>query len=510
MNLRDESGRKELGRRIQTAIAQAGYSSLPAFAEALGWSRALIYQYISGSVLVQLDRLSEIAELTGRSLDWFITEDPGGASGEVKRLEKRVSELTARCEKLEAALGEERGGRIRDAEAARRTLLEALQELCLAQRQAGDMPGLMRSAARCEDVARAVADTGALMIAHLQTGHAALAIGRRDRAEEALRAALNLADFHRHERGTISARQELIRLMQAAGRLDEAREQADELATSVRWWPRWAARVALAAIDEQAGALKSAEQHLDAAAQVIFGEDRQDHYVAMAEVYLHSNRVNLALARGDYAEAARQSEVLETMAAEAQLPDQVREAVLNRAIAALRSGDLRCAEELLGRVRDWAAMSSNWRMAGLAAVFEAERLLRAGEAAQARRLAQQAIEMGDAAVNGQIVAEAELVLGLACLADGQTDDAAYHLGRCRDRADRLKLRRVEVAARLGEGRALTAAGDAAGAESALGEALAMAQASGFRDLTDEASRALDELAGAYVTGTKQHLGEDSR
>ena len=86
MDLREERGRVELGRRIQSAIAQAGYASLPSFAEALGCSRALIYQYVSGNVLVQLDRLCAIAELTDKPLNWFLAEDPNGAPAEVQRL----------------------------------------------------------------------------------------------------------------------------------------------------------------------------------------------------------------------------------------------------------------------------------------------------------------------------------------------------------------------------------------------------------------------------------------
>lgn len=167
MDLREESGRKELGRRIQSAIAHAGYPSLPAFAEALGCSRALIYQYVSGDVLVQLDRLTAIAELTGRAIDWFIVQDPGGAAGEIQRVQAQVDELASRCETLEAALARERGARIADAEAARRSLLEALQELCRAQRASGDMHGLTKSAARCAEIAGGGACCGRALVAAL-------------------------------------------------------------------------------------------------------------------------------------------------------------------------------------------------------------------------------------------------------------------------------------------------------------------------------------------------------
>ncbi len=485
MDLRAHCGRKELGRRIQAAIAQAGYSSLPAFAEELGCSRALIYQYIGGEVLVQLDRLCAIADLTGHALDWFISPDPNGATGEVTRLEEQLGQTGERCEQLEAALAADRGARLTDADAARRSLLEALQELCRAQRQAGDLQALSRGAARCEELARQLADEPALMGALLHAGHAAIGLGERDSAEEALRAALELAEELADERAVLSARQELVRVLQAAGHLEDAREAARPLLDAQRWWPRWAARVALAAIDEQAGELRSAEVYIEDAERVIAEADAPGEHARIATVYAQSNRANIALARGDYAAAAREADRLHELAAEAGLPDQVREATLNRAIVALRTGALDRAEELLGRLRDWAQMAGDKRLAGLAAVFEGERLIGVGEPAQARQLAQQGIELGNGSVSGQIVAEAELVLGMAYLADALVDDALYHLRRCRDRAHRLELRRVEAFARLQEGRALSLAGERQWVET-VREARDLARTCGYEDLAEVA------------------------
>ena len=82
MDLRTSEGRQELGRRIQSAIMAAGFESLPEFAKKLGWSRALIYQYVNGQVLVQLDRLQQIAEHTEKKLEWFLVADPKATSAE--------------------------------------------------------------------------------------------------------------------------------------------------------------------------------------------------------------------------------------------------------------------------------------------------------------------------------------------------------------------------------------------------------------------------------------------
>ncbi|NLO08150.1 MAG: hypothetical protein GX131_20185 [candidate division WS1 bacterium] len=502
MDLREESGRKELGRRIQSAIAHAGYPSLPAFAEALGCSRALIYQYVSGDVLVQLDRLTAIAELTGRALDWFIVQDPGGAAGEIQRVQAQVDELASRCETLEAALARERGARIADAEAARRSLLEALQELCRAQRASGDMHGLTKSAARCAEIARQLGDEPALMAAQLHAGHAAFGLGKREDAEEALRSALSLAQALSDERAELAARQELVRVQQASGRLEEAREQAAELAATERWWPRWAGRVAMAAIDEQRCDLPSAEALLDEAEQIIAEPEAPLEHVAIARVYVLSNRVNLLLARGHYADADREAQRLHELAAGAGLPDQVREATLNRAIAALRRDDSERAGELLQQLREWAELAGDRRIAGLAAIFEAERLLRTGEPVSARRLAMDAIELGNGSINGAMVAEAELVLGMACIADDLYEDATYHLTHSHERAGRLRLQRIAVASalRLAEAKSRLGEADATGD---LREATEAARGFGYDDLVAEGEEMLKHLPDVGPGGNSE-------
>jgi tetratricopeptide (TPR) repeat protein len=495
MDLQQESGRRELGRRIQSAIVQAGYDSLPVFAEALGCSRALIYQYVAGDVLVQLDRLSRIAQLTDRPLDWFLAEDPNGGAAEMRRLHARMQEVRERCERLEAGIANERGARMNEAEQGRHALLQALQDLCRAQRRCGDMAGLLRTAARCRDLAVAVDDDVAVMRADLSTGHAAFGLGDRESAEEALQSALDLAKTRADTRIEQSARQELVRVWQAAGHIERAREQAEELTGAQRWWPRWAGLVALAAIEEQAGRLGEAADLLDRAEAVIAEEGAPAEHAKIAQTYLMSNRVNLALARGCYVEADEDGERLHALAAEAGLADQVREATLNRAICAMRTGNMARACDLLDRLRDWAEMASDQRMRGLAAVFEAERLVRAGEPAKARRLAMDAIEMGNGAVNGHVVAEAELVLGMACREDGLFDDAAYYLRRCRDRAARLRLCRIEVAATLQQ--ALMMVGqDDRGARAALHKVAEAALAHGYEDIREQAVGVLSSLPGA--------------
>jgi transcriptional regulator with XRE-family HTH domain len=67
MDLSTKQGRREQGQRIQRAVERAGLS-IEELAGRIGCSRALIYQYLSGTTLAQPDRLQQIAQETGVTL----------------------------------------------------------------------------------------------------------------------------------------------------------------------------------------------------------------------------------------------------------------------------------------------------------------------------------------------------------------------------------------------------------------------------------------------------------
>ena len=86
MDLSNRQGRREQGQRIQTAVERAGLS-IEELANRLGCSRALIYQYLSGSTLAQPDRLQQIAAHCGVPLAYFYsdTDDPLAAGAAPER-----------------------------------------------------------------------------------------------------------------------------------------------------------------------------------------------------------------------------------------------------------------------------------------------------------------------------------------------------------------------------------------------------------------------------------------
>src|SRR5436190_23110942 len=75
MDLSTREGRREQGLLIQKAIERATLSA-EELANRVGCSRALIYQYLSGTTLAQPDRLQQIASVTGVPLVYFFGSEP--------------------------------------------------------------------------------------------------------------------------------------------------------------------------------------------------------------------------------------------------------------------------------------------------------------------------------------------------------------------------------------------------------------------------------------------------
>ncbi len=489
MDLREPSGRRELGRRIQSAVMGAGHGSLSAFAERLGCSRALIYQYVNGQVLVQLDRLQTIAELTGKPLEWFLQADPGATPAEVVELKREVEELSERVGQMQAVVARERGARLQQREQHTGAMIEAVRELVLAHRKAGDAQAVLDVAPRWLSLAQEAGDEQAAMNARLQMAHAWYETGDMDRARDALGEVVGLAGRLANKRAEESARQELVRVLKAAGHTDEAREEATRLAESERWWPRWSARVSLAAVAEQTGELAEAGRRLDEAEALVDEASAPEAYQPLARAYVLSNRVNIALARGRHDEALKLNATFRSLAERAGLPDQMREAALNEAICHVRSERLEEAGEQLERLHEWALHLGDRRIAALTDIFESERLRRGGDPGAAKRVARAAVDEANGGRSGQILAEAELALGQAHLAEGQPEDARYYLEKCLSRASSLQLRRLTVAAQLAL--ALTGlVGGEAGATERLAEVADVASALGYEDLHREAAASL--------------------
>ena len=481
MDLRTSEGRKALGKRIQSAVAEAGHGSLTQFATELGCSRALIYQYVNGNVLVQLDRLQAVSELTGKPLGWFFAQDAGAAAAQAAEVERRLSECEARREELQGALALERGARLQESEQHSASRVGLLRELCLAHQRAGDSGGVLEVGPRWLALAQEAGNERACMDARLQMGHAWFQSGQLDQAKAALGQALEAARRLGEARAEQSIRQELVRCLQVCGRIDEARAHALELAALDAWWPRWSARLTLAALAEQTGDLDEAERLLGEAEAVIDEPDAPDERRPVAQAYLGSNRVNTEVARGRYSLALRLNEGFRLLAEQAGLPDQMREAALNEAICLIRTHHSERAEAILLRLREWSDGAGDQRMSALAAVFLSERARDYGDLSEAKRLARAAMEAAGEASSGHALAEAELALGEVYLEEGSPEDARYYLDRCASRAERLQLHKLRLTAQLALAQAALLEGDGDACEKLTSVATEAAD-TGYEDL----------------------------
>lgn len=448
MDFTTDSGRKELGTRIQAAIMEAGFASLPEFARQMGWSRALIYQYVSGKVLVQLDRLQQIAERTGKSLQWLLDAQPPADAEAIAGLQTALAEAQAQLEATQAELSGERAARLCEGERQRQSELALLGDYCRALRRAGDAAGLVEAASRWLESALRAGDQRAQLQARLQMGHGWFLQGQLVRAGEVLSEAV--AGAMAQGQGAIvhSARQELVRVLLQAGRTNEARHEAAALAGADLWWPRWAGTLMLAAIAAQQADLGECAEQLQAAEEIIESGEETPARRAVARTYLLSNRVTAAIAAGDYLRAAEMNEALRSLAAQASAADQSREAELNRAIIALRRGHVATARESLRLLGDWAQLAQDARLSTLTRIFQSELARRLGSCAEARDHARAALEQATTAGQPHLVLEAHLALAYVEHADARHDDAAYHLAQARRRALEHDQRRLELEALL--------------------------------------------------------------
>src|SRR5438045_536263 len=104
MDLSNRQGRREQGQRIQTAVERAGLS-IEELANRIGCSRALIYQYISGTTLAQPDRLQQIAAQIGLPLAYFYGAgaEEGERAAESDQVAARMAESLRGLEELARA-----------------------------------------------------------------------------------------------------------------------------------------------------------------------------------------------------------------------------------------------------------------------------------------------------------------------------------------------------------------------------------------------------------------------
>jgi transcriptional regulator with XRE-family HTH domain len=180
MDLGTKQGRREQGLRVQRAVEQAGLS-IEELAGRIGCSRALIYQYLSGSTLAQPDRLQQIASECGVALTYFYQEGeplPGDSSA--------PSGKKAETPAPPAAVPQDVSARLHQS-------LRSLNELADAQEGPPDYRALAATCERVFFLAGQLGDRAMQARTQFRLGNACLRTADYARAAEALRTAIEIA-----------------------------------------------------------------------------------------------------------------------------------------------------------------------------------------------------------------------------------------------------------------------------------------------------------------------------
>jgi tetratricopeptide (TPR) repeat protein len=312
MDLSTREGRREQGLLIQKAIERANLSA-EELANRVGCSRALIYQYLSGTTLAQPDRLQQIASVTDVPLVFFF----GAESAEPRRGKK--------------------GAASQDAQARLSERLSHLEELAAAQEGPADWESLASSCEQIVSLAAQARDVGMEARALNRLGRARIFLGEFTRAVASLARATQLFSETGDGRGEASARQSLGNALLATGRTDEAHEQFSWIAESPHTDMKWRGAVSLAAVDEQLGEFRKAMEHCDDAAALL-EMSKDSTAAAVGMLYVNANRVNLYLACGDFNYAVPLAEKCLIEAETFGNSDQHLEARLNLGVCALYQG----------------------------------------------------------------------------------------------------------------------------------------------------------------------------
>jgi tetratricopeptide (TPR) repeat protein len=465
MDLSTRQGRREQGQLIQTAVEQAGLS-VEELATRIGCSRALIYQYLSGTTLAQPDRLQLIARETGVSLGYFFGVQPESADrpqSESADVRRSITETIRRLEEL---------ARYQSAPPDWQAVASTSEQIVSLAAQANDL----------EAEGRAL----------LGLGRARLRMGEFSRAIDPLLQAIEIFTSSDRSGLVADSRQALGHALLSLGRAPEAREQFVLVAASKEWNARWSGAVSLAAVEEQIGDYRQAMAHCDEAAAIL-EESSSPTEVAQGMLYVNANRVNLYMAGGDFFSARALAERCLVEAEGYGNSDQHLEARLNLGVCAIWLGDWAVAHRTLTAAvqlarfvgdRSREAMARASLAILLAAMCDCDPSIEQAKDALAAALSQ-----------GDHRAElfSQMALADAYFALDRDSEARYHANQALAVASSLRLAQYETECNSRVGRLSLHLGDFQDAEESIERALRMAKRLGARHLQAEAALLFAEL-----------------
>jgi tetratricopeptide (TPR) repeat protein len=470
MDLSTRQGRREQGQRISQAIERAGLS-VEELAGRIGCSRALIYQYLSGTTLAQPDRLQQIARECGVPLTFF------------------YAETLEEAETAPAAGGREAAGITPPEEVAARLndSLRAFQELAAAQEGPPDYRALAATCERILSLAAQLDDRPTQARAQLRLGNALLGSADYPRAADALARAVALAVEVGAAESETSARQSLGKALVALGRPNEAWEEFARIAAGSDFTGRWQGTLSLGCIHEMRGEYPQAMQRFDEAASLLeegaASGQASPTTVAIGLLYVNANRVNVYLDEGDLQSARPLAEKCLVDAESLGIAEQHLEAYLNLAWCDFAQGRWTQAHHSLTTMLQLARFVGDQGRETLARAWLGLFLAAAGDYDAAIAHGKDALAM--ALSRGDRRAELYAQLALADAYTGQTrrdSEARYHTNQALAVATALRHDRDEIECRLRLARLSAQTGDLNEAREAADRALALARRLGARHL----------------------------
>lgn len=434
MDLSTKQGRREQGLRIQRAVEQAGLS-IEEIAGRIGCSRALIYQYLSGSTLAQPDRLQQIAAECGVGLDTFyqVSEfDSASSEGST------VPAVPVDTDDAATRLSE---------------TLRWLQDLATAQESPPNPTSLVSTCERIYGIAGLLGNRVLQAQTMLRQGNASLRISDYSSASDSLRTAIRLATEIGEPRIELDARQSLGHVLVSMGNLNEARQQFTASAASAHVAARWKGVLSLGSVHTMLGEYREAMESFDRAAAILETAEQDGTYTLReAEIgmlYVNGNRINVYINGGDFRGARPLIDRCVQLAESYGIADEHLEAKFDLAFCQYCTGNWSDAYLTLSSVILLARFVGHKGKEAIASAWLGQLLAAAGDYASSLQYGKDALAAAMLKRDRRGELYAQLALADACLGqDGRESEARYHAGQALAVAASMRMERAEIECRL--------------------------------------------------------------
>ncbi len=425
LDLTTVEGRRQQGQLILQAIREAGLS-VEQVARDIGCSRALLYQYIAGTTLAQPDRLTQIAQRTGKPLAFFYGADISEPS-EIAERRRALDEERARWERQQA---DERDRRLRE----RMDMLTALGD---ALSQPPDLKRAMETYEQVLPIAREMADQRMEATALYKIGTIRLLTGDLESSLSVLTTALSLFQGLEDVSSALAVRQAIGRALLVMGRPDEAEKHFRSVAESDQWSRRWLGLIALSALAEWTGDLKGAMDWLDKASEEEAGAPSEKECQILS-LFLSANRANVYLACGDFTESARLASDALLLAERLNDRDQYLEALLTLAVTSHHLGHWVAAHRYTSRARSLAQFIEDRERTALADAVLSGLCAAVGDFPTAKESGMRALTASLRLRSLRCQVWAHRSLAVTHLKEESPDDARYHIESLRSLSQEMK------------------------------------------------------------------------